>query len=340
MPPAAPAQPPAPVRRQLPADAVHGGLAFHRLVFARKRFGWWTPLVVGVLGFAFYLVPIGLAAVAIGVLVIADPAIADWLARQTGALDVTDPAGLLFALGSIALMLPAYLAASRIVNGPKTGFASSAFGRLRWRWLLACTGAAALVVLLIAAVTLLLPAEWAEVAAEPAELVAPAENPHLVAGIVVILLVVPFQAAAEEYVFRGYLMQSIGRWLKHPAFAILLPVPLFVAGHAYDLLGLSAIAVFAIASGWLTWRTGGLEAAIGVHVVNNLFAFLLGSAGLADPDAQSQGLASTLVSVVQAGVFVLVVEVLYRRGERRGALRRTVVLTAPPTTAGPVPSPA
>jgi hypothetical protein len=49
---------------------------------------------------------------------------------------------------------------------------------------------------------------------------------------VVILLLVPLQAAAEEYIFRGYLMQSIGRWLRHPAFAILLPVPLFVLGTA------------------------------------------------------------------------------------------------------------
>ena len=30
----------------------------------------------------------------------------------------------------------------------------------------------------------------------------------------VLLLIVPLQAAAEEYVFRGYLMQSIGRWLR------------------------------------------------------------------------------------------------------------------------------
>jgi hypothetical protein len=63
---------------------------------------------------------------------------------------------------------------------------------------------------------------------------------------------------------------EIGRWLRHPAFAILLPVPLFVLGHGYDLLGQIGVGLFAVAAGWLTWRTGGLEAAIALHVVNNL----------------------------------------------------------------------
>ncbi|MEI5617418.1 hypothetical protein WB403_50885, partial [Streptomyces brasiliscabiei] len=40
----------------LPSDATAGGLAFHRLLFARSRRGWWTPLAVGALGTAFYVV--------------------------------------------------------------------------------------------------------------------------------------------------------------------------------------------------------------------------------------------------------------------------------------------
>ena len=51
-----PAPAPAPVARPLPVDATAGGLAFHRLIFARRRSGWWTPLAVGGLGIVFYLV--------------------------------------------------------------------------------------------------------------------------------------------------------------------------------------------------------------------------------------------------------------------------------------------
>jgi hypothetical protein len=36
-------------------------------------------------------------------------------------------------------------------------------------------------------------------------------------------------------------------------------VPLFVLGHGYDLLGQIGVGLFAVAAGWLTWRTGGLE---------------------------------------------------------------------------------
>lgn len=142
---------------------------------------------------------------------------------------------------------------------------------------------------------------------------------------VVLLLVVPFQAAAEEYVFRGYLMQAIGRWLRHPAFAILLPVPLFVLGHLYDPLGQVSVGVFAVAAGWLTWRTGGLEAAIALHVVNNLLAFLLGLAGLSDVNATSPGVDSFIWSTVVVAAYVGVVELLYRRSR----MPRTLTFTPP-----------
>ncbi|MDF2498717.1 MAG: family intrarane metalloprotease protein, partial [Arthrobacter koreensis] len=61
--------------------------------------------------------------------------------------------------------------------------------------------------------------------------------------LLVAVAVVPFQAAAEEYAFRGLLMQVIGSWLRHPAFAILLPVPLFVLGHGYGLVGQIDVAI-------------------------------------------------------------------------------------------------
>ena len=57
--------------------------------------------------------------------------------------------------------------------------------------------------------------------------------------IIFAIVLTPLQATAEEFVFRGYLGQAVGGWLKHPAWAILLPVPLFAIGHNYDLWGLA-----------------------------------------------------------------------------------------------------
>src|SRR5690606_28949413 len=185
---------------------------------------------------------------------------------------------------SIVLLLPAYVLASLLINGPKTGFVSSVAGRLRCGWMLLFAGAAIAVGLGLSALSLLLPGEAG--AGEPTD---PTSNPALWATFAVLIVLVPLQSAAEEYVFRGYLMQAIGRWLRHPAFAILLPVPLFVLGHLYDPLGQVSVGVFAIAAGWLSWRTGGLEAAIALHVVNNLMAFMLALWGLADVNDSSPG---------------------------------------------------
>ncbi|WP_439591988.1 lysostaphin resistance A-like protein [Microbacterium sp.] len=305
-----------------PSDAYAAGLAFHRLVFARQRPGWWTPLVVGLLGVAFYVAFTVVILIAILVLSLADPTIVPRLLSisEGVAFDLADPLLLAILLGSIALILPSYVLASLIINGRRVGLVSSAFGRLRWRWMLLCAAAAVVVAGVVTALSYLLPSD------EPVgDVLQPGDNTLLWASLAVLLLVVPFQAAAEEYVFRGYLMQMIGRWLRHPAFAILLPVPLFVLGHLYDPLGQVSVGVFAVAAGWLTWRTGGLEAAISIHVVNNLLAFLLALAGLSDVNATSPGILSFVVSTVMVAAYVALVEVMMRRS----GMPRTLRLTAP-----------
>jgi membrane protease YdiL (CAAX protease family) len=277
---------------------------------------------VGLLGVAFYIAFVLVGVVAVLILSIVDPTVGSRLLTigEGAAFDLSDPLMITVLLGSIAVMLPAYLLASLIINGRPVGLISSAFGRLRWRWMLLCAAAAVVVAGVVTGLSLLLPAEETG-----GEVLAPGDNPQLWATLVVLLLVVPLQAAAEEYVFRGYLMQAIGRWLRHPAFAILLPVPLFVLGHLYDPLGQVSVGVFAVAAGWLAWRTGGLEAPIALHVVNNLLAFLLALAGLSDVNATSPGVLSFVVSTVMVAGYVVLVEVIFRRSK----MPRTLRFTAP-----------
>lgn len=314
--------------RPLPADATDAGLAFHRLVFARRRRGWWTPLVTGLLALAFYLAISVVLTLAMIVWALVDPTFADSLLTLDVevSFDITDPALMAVVLGSIALMLPAYLAASRIINGPRLGLVSSAAGRLRWRWMLWCALWAVVVFVVGSGVSMLLPASGGDASG----VVSPAENPNFWLMLIVLIVLVPLQAAAEEYVFRGYLQQAVGRWLRHPLFAILLPVPLFVLGHLYDLPGQIAVGIFAVAAGWMTWRTGGLEAAIALHVVNNLSSFVLALFGGADVNAQG-GYDSTVFSALVIGAYCVIVEVAVRR--RR--LPRTLVLTPPPAPVDP-----
>ncbi len=319
-----------------PSDARD--LAFHRLVLARPRSRWWTPVVVGLVGLVIYA---GLvAALLAGTVVlsaIGGPAIAGALrpALDGAVLDVTSPASLVVGLGTIALMLPSYLLASRIVNGRRLGLVTSVQGRMRWRWLLVCTALAVAAALAATGVSLLLPADAATVA--------PADAQTMRAALAVVLVLVPLQAAAEEYVFRGYLIQTLGRWLRHPLVPVLLPVPLFVLGHLYDPVGQVSVGLFAIAAGWLTWRTGGLEAAIAVHVVNNLLAFGFGIAGLSDVAATAVGWPSLVTSLVLIAVFCVGVEVRLRSHPlarthrvRRAPLPEPVPMP-PPTATVPLP---
>lgn len=167
--------------------------------------------------------------------------------------------GVLFVM--IAAIIPAILIAVRAVEGRPSGTVSSVDGRLRPRLLALGAGLAVPAVMAVLVLLLVLSAGQevtGEVAAQPAR--------RVIAGLVVVLLVVPFQAAAEEYL-RGYLMQVVGRTWPGIAVSGLVWSALHVPSTVWGWLDL---AVFSVVAGVLIARLGGLEAAIGLHVVYNL----------------------------------------------------------------------
>ncbi len=286
-------------------------LAYHRLAHSSPKYRWWKPLVTGLIAFAFFIVLSLVLVVGLIIAVFVDPtgigAEFEGLFVE-GVIDSTIPAVLAFTLVSIALMLPSLWLATLIMGPRPVGLLSSVTGRLRWRWMLRLVlpalvafGASFALYLVV------LP----PVMGEPP--VQPEVSPNLWVMLAIILLLVPLQATAEEYVFRGYLMQLIGSWLKHPAFAILLPVPLFMIGHLYDIWGLLDVGVFAVFAAWLTWRTGGLEAAIVAHVVNNSVIFILGEFGLVDTNTTQGSLIGVVVTAVTLALYSWFVVRLVRR---------------------------
>ncbi len=88
------------------------------------------------------------------------------------------------------------------------------------------------------------------------------------------LLLTPLQAAGEEYAFRGYLTQAFGGLFGRTWAAVLFPALLFALAHGgqsppvfFDRFA------FGVVAGLLVVLTGGLEAGIAMHVLNNWLAF-------------------------------------------------------------------
>ena len=241
----------------------------------------------------------------------------DTVFQDLDVMDLSDPFVFAFGMGMLILLIPTLFLATRIAGAGPVGRLSSVVGRLRWRWLLRCGVVALSLYAVVHSVSLVVAV--AQGSSGPGVL----DVPRALVLLVLTFTLVPLQCAAEEYLFRGYLLQAIGSWLRHPAFAILLPVPLFVLGHEYGLLGMTDVAVFAIAAGWLTWRTGGIEAALALHVVNNVSLFALGAVGLVDIGATEIGWGSLVVSVLMTTTFAFLV---LRLAKRHG-IQRTVPTT-------------
>ncbi|MHC0429428.1 CPBP family intramembrane glutamic endopeptidase [Streptomyces sp. O3] len=231
-----------------------------------------------------------------------------------------------FGLAAIAVGVPAVLLGLRLVGNRPAGTVSSVTGRLRWGWL----GRCALVAFPLIALQLGLLIAWTW-NAEPA-----AESPAAESGqgfpgwsafalsLAVLCALVPVQAAAEEYVFRGWLVQVTGRFLRSPWPGIAVASLLFAVAHGFgELSGFALLFYSALWWGWLVIRTGGLEAVIALHTANNLVAFTL-AAGFGELSSD----ATAADAPWQALVLELVFAPLYcllaaRLADRRGIAWRS-----------------
>jgi len=97
------------------------------------------------------------------------------------------------------------------------------------------------------------------------------------------LILIPIQTSTEELVFRGYLMQAFSLLTKHPWIPLVLSSVIFASLHlsnpevaAYGFAWMIPFYLgMGLILGWITLYTGGLEASLGVHIANNLYAGLL-----------------------------------------------------------------
>jgi membrane protease YdiL (CAAX protease family) len=101
------------------------------------------------------------------------------------------------------------------------------------------------------------------------------------------LLFIPFQAATEEIVFRGYFNQGLTHLLRSKWVAFALTSLAFMALHLSNPEALKGAAsgklpivmsgyfFFGFAMSLVVWIDDGLETAIGIHAGNNCFAAII-----------------------------------------------------------------
>ncbi|MDR3572656.1 MAG: type II CAAX endopeptidase family protein [Anaerolineaceae bacterium] len=97
------------------------------------------------------------------------------------------------------------------------------------------------------------------------------------------VILIPIQSSTEELVFRGYLMQAFSLLTKHPWIPLVVSSVLFASLHSanpevatYGFAWMIPIYLgMGLLLGWITQYTGGLEASMGLHIANNLYAGLI-----------------------------------------------------------------
>ena len=129
---------------------------------------------------------------------------------------------------------------------------------------------------------------------------------HLsIAFIIVILISVPLQSIAEEYVFRGFFMQTLGSWFKIPVLAIVLQAIIFALSHGYNSIGLLETFVSGLGFGFFAWKTNGIEVSSAIHTANNFSVGLFVMLGLKKSTSSPQ-----LFDVAGAIVFLIILYII------------------------------
>ncbi len=225
------------------------------------RYRWWKSLLAIALALGVMFVISGIA----GAIGMAIDHVDPFEVVRTNQIPVGP--GLFIANNiSLGLAIPVAMLTAWVCVQQRSRWLTSVTGGMRWGWFW----------LLIAILTPL----WA-VLIGIGLMMAPLEGvamwPHTVPMIVGILLTTPFQAAGEEYLVRGMLGRAVAAWLPSPvagfAVSTVVTALVFMALHGAGDPWLNVFYLtFGVAGSWLTWRTGGLEAAVALHIVNNMLS--------------------------------------------------------------------
>jgi membrane protease YdiL (CAAX protease family) len=297
--------------------------AYHDF-YRTPRFRWWHS----VLALALFAVAWGAAVLAATVAAVLYEMLLGRATLEEMAQGLVTPGLFLANNVGVALAIPVAVAIHRVVFGQRAGWLFSIQGRLRWgllgRFLLAAV-----------VVHLVILASWLGANGAPDGLRIRPDTWFLLA---VIVLTTPLQAAGEEVAFRGLATRAVGSWFDAARLGLVVATAvtavLFMLVHSAGDLWLNVFYLcLALACSVLTWRAGGLEAAIALHVVANLTTMLflpfLGLEGVFDRGSGTGG----TEALAQVAAVLLTTAALLWQTRRIGL----PVSAAPGASPSPVP---
>lgn len=276
---------------------------------------WWRLLFMPIIFFLFYLLTVIFLIIIPTFIVMGLDVGSAFFDNMGVSQDLNDPATLLVIGGMLALLMPTVWVTGVLTFRSKLGFLHSVTGKFRWGWFL-CT----LPVTFVAAAVFVFFGIFLVEGAE-AQL---SSSTNLLPLLAIAIFLIPLQSAGEEYLFRGLLPQWFGAifpWREAGIISLVLSSVFFALAHGdFSPFRLLHLLIFGAGTWIITYRTGGLEAAISIHVANNVMVFGV-SALLGDPASGSGARLFLLWLFLLVGDFILVLQVvvldlLYRKWNR------------------------
>lgn len=230
-----------------------------------ENYKWHKPLVTIILSAVIFFI---LTFVLGAIFQLAFGDISAGLSDSYESLNTLGPASL-FSYMILVITIPAIYLASRIVKDrPFSSYASS-LGGWRWKLYFKC-----MAVPLVIYVIFNIASSLTDGSAINIQQISPLM-------FIAFAITIPLQCIAEEYLFRGLIMQSFGSWFNIPILAIIIQALAFGATHSYNSIGVVTIILGGVVYGLLAWKTNGIEASSALHTINNLTVFITIYFGLA-----------------------------------------------------------
>ena len=283
-----------------------------------KTYKWAKPILVGILFAVLYLLAGGLLVMAGAVAANGGTMPSDFAGLiedlQLGSYDTMDLANgmqTVLSLGSIALMIPVLWIVTKVVRDrPFTSYSSSRGG-----WSHKVFGKT----MCIGLVCVALPIVMWELFHE--HHINDFQMRFTIASFLVVTILGPLQCIAEEYVFRGLLMQTLGSWVRLPVIAVILQAALFALAHPYDMIGKMGIFVSGMAFGLAAWLGRGIEVSSAYHICNNMSIFYMQGMNLSSITSESD-MEALIFETVIAVMYIAVIFIISRKTNWFNSVRK------------------